>query len=123
MQRNLHPIVNTGLQHLTASPNGIKALMLMVSAHDFVQDTRFTDRGVTKVTFRFKGSRKYNICKLMYDAGEDAYLLGLGQVRKRGFETVWKDVLTPGHAEDIKTFFEEMTGLFLTVPTIKGINA
>tara|TARA_Y100000114_G_C11670820_1_gene283675 strand:- start:313 stop:660 length:348 start_codon:yes stop_codon:yes gene_type:complete len=115
MQRYISPIVNTALQHLTQSPNGIKTLMVMTGASAFV------DHGYG-VYFRFKGSREFNCCLLTYHQGSDTYTIKLGRSTTRdpgGWEQEWKQV----HWSDLKPFFETTTGLCLSIPTVKSINA
>lgn len=95
---------------------GRKALCLMTGAHSFclLEESRLG------VSFKFKGSRKANYCKITLNS-MDTYDVEFGKLSKFKYKTVKK--VDGAYNDMLPSLFEETTGLFLSIPRIIGINA
>lgn len=96
----------TILEQLTQSKNPMNRLSVMTGAGNFAS------HGDEGVSFKFKGSRKANFCKVILNS-MDTYTVTFGKIRKyeltkvQTFEGVYNDAL--------KDLFEDVTGLYLSL--------
>jgi len=64
------------------------------------------------VQFRFKGSRKYNTCRIILD-WTDTYIFELWQITKK--QTTKKYEADQVYCDMLKPLFEQETGLYLSL--------
>lgn len=86
---------------------GMGKLRAMVSASNFVGDDN-------SVQFKFKGSRKFNICKVTLNA-LDLYTFELYHFNSRTYELKKKYELENVYWDMLKPVFEKETGLYLSL--------
>lgn len=86
---------------------GQKRLAIMTGAHTFVADDN-------SVQFKFKGSRKANICKVTLDL-MDTYTFQLYQFNNRTFDCPKVYELEGAYNDMLKSLFESETGLYLSL--------
>lgn len=95
---------------------GHRALSIMVGAKTYLSHTE----GRGAVSFRFKGSRKVNYVKITLTP-MDTYTLQFGRVSKRGYTVI--ETVEDIYNDNLRDVFSRVTGLILSVPLIKGLNA
>ena len=103
----MNETATTILQHL--SPQGAGGLRIMLSAGPFIA-------GPNSVQFRFKGSRTINHAQVVLN-GRDTYDLTLRRIGGKNQVTAvsqHQDL----YAEDLRSTFEQETGLTTVVPRI-----
>lgn len=85
-------------------------LMAMLGVDQFV----ILDSGVQ---FRFKGSRRFNICRVILDRGSDTYIMELGQIRKCQGSLIFFSRVREFdvYADQLSPIFEAETGLRLSL--------
>lgn len=101
------------IESITEYMGGMKALRLMVSANGF-----YFDSEEKTFRFQFKGSRKFNICTITLDKGQDLFTFKLWQFSKKHCSTRCKVSHDGLYCDMLKKTFEQETGLSLTVPNI-----
>lgn len=95
------------INHLTTSENGMNRLCAMTGAYRFLQDP-----DNQSVSFKFKGSKKWNYCRITVNSTDTYDVL---------FMKIWgskepKELLTEGLYNDmLQKHFETNTGLYLTL--------
>jgi hypothetical protein len=87
---------------------GTRRLQAMVGAHDFLGDDK-------SAQFGFKGCRKANKCRVVYDYGSDLYTFELWHFNKRTFDFKKVFELDGVYWDMLKSLFEEETGLYLSL--------
>jgi len=80
----------------------------MVGASNFVGSEEW-------VQFSFKGTRKANKCRVVYDYGQDLYTFELWKYNRRTMEMTPIFELEGVYADMLIKLFEEETGLYLTL--------
>ena len=87
---------------------GMGKLTAMVGAYMFV------DLG-NGVKFKFKGSRKYNLCQVIYDSDTDLYTFELWHIGQ--YPSDYKKVYNMGgvYSGMLIELFEDKTGLYLSL--------
>lgn len=66
-------------------------------------------------SFRFKGSRALNYCKIELDAATDTYTVTFGKVRR--YELTAVQTFPMVYAAQLRGLFESTTGLYLSLGT------
>jgi hypothetical protein len=81
-------------------------LRAMIGAHSWQMGGDEHDRNF--VSFRFKGSRSFNYCKVTLDYSNDLYIMSIGQIRNK------REEVAPGIKISIPTYVERYScdGLF-----------
>jgi len=97
--------IPTALAQLTHSRNPFGRLTAMTGAHTFI------DHG-NAVSFKFKGSKVANFVKISLDAS-DTYTVTFGKIRK--YELTKQQEFTFVYADALKSVFESITGLYLSL--------
>ena len=87
---------------------GFGKLKAMVGAYDFTGSDK-------SVQFSFKGSRKANKCRVVYDYGDDLYIFELWKYNKRTFEIKQVYELKGAYCDMLISLFESETGLYLSL--------
>jgi hypothetical protein len=100
--------ITTTLQQLTNARNPLNRLSAMIGASAFI------DHGEAHaVSFKFKGCRTFNYCKITLDAS-DTYTVTLMKVSKWG--DIKKTQEAAGlYSDHLKSHFETKTGLYLSM--------
>lgn len=96
------------INHLTQSKHGVASLKVFLNGYCFMYSA---EKGF--VSFKFKQEAKHgiNYCKVSLNAN-DEYVIELGIVEQFGYELIEKiDGIPP---ENMKEFFEERTGCYLS---------
>jgi hypothetical protein len=86
---------------------GMGKLRMMIGANNFVAHAT----PAVGVSFRFKGSRKANYCKVTL-TGMDTYNFTLGKIRDYALVPSYE--LTDVYSDMLMDIFEQETGLYLT---------
>lgn len=92
---------------------GLRSIAAMTGAHNF----KSINEGLyVAVSWDFKGSKTFNYVKVLYTARDD-YTMIIGQKRKvKGVPTIVIRKMQEGLlCCDIKKYFEQETGLYLTL--------
>jgi hypothetical protein len=104
---------HTALNHLTQSNNGSGRLRMMTGANNFAKSME-----ESFIQFTFKGSKNYNWARLGLN-GMDEYVLILGKKNTMNAYMKGKPFLsaikTGLPLENMKAYFEEETGLYLSL--------
>lgn len=99
---------------------GYGALKRMVGAENFTYD----DNGA--LTFKFKMCIRANYCRIELDPS-DTYTMTFIRIRKKrnSWEYERKEVerIQGIYNDQLKEVFQDFTGLALSIPRIKGVNA
>lgn len=92
---------------------GLKNICRMTAAWNFKS---LNEGNNVAVSWQFKGSKSVNFVKILYTP-MDTYTMQIGQIRKvKGVPTlVIRKEQEDLYCEDIKKYFEEKTGLYLTL--------
>jgi len=86
---------------------GIRRLQIMTGAYNFTRND--ADKNVT---FRFKASRKVNLCRITLDPS-DTYTMTFMRVRGMSVKTVAE--ISDVFCDQLIPIFESNTGLYLTL--------
>ena len=86
---------------------GSRHLSMMIGANNFVAET-----DGNYLTFRFKGSRKYNMVTITLNA-LDTYDIEFQKYSPSKFTVTTVDVFSGAYADMLIDVFEDATGLFL----------
>lgn len=104
-------VANTIIQQL----GGVNVLKRMIGAKGF----GFESVGKVGVSFTFTAGRGVNFCRILLTPA-DLYNVELGYIRN--FKYTKKFELEGAYDDMLKPFFEESTGLALSMPRIIGLN-
>jgi hypothetical protein len=93
---------------------GYGKLRAMIGAKDFLFSATGGD---TVLSFKFKGSNKYNLCKVKYNSGADDYDMTLQKfVVRDGMPKFTNEKTFSGvYCDQLIELFEKETGLYLSL--------
>ena len=97
-------VAHTILQQM----GGSGKLSAMVGAHDFIGDDK-------SLQFSFKGSRKANKCRVVFDYTTDTYIFQLWKFNKRTYDMAKVYELELVYWDMLIDLFESETGLYLSL--------
>ena len=98
---------NTVAATILAQLGGAGRLSAMIAA------SSFSDHG-DALSFKFKGSRKYNVCKVTL-AADDTYTVALRHFNLRTLKDKNEIEFAGIYADRLKGLIEDETGLFLSL--------
>lgn len=91
---------------------GACRLKAFVGANSFVcGETEYDGFKQPAVWFKFKMNRKMNVCRVIYEAGKDLYVVQFIKTTTKDFKIVKE--FNEVYAEDLIPLFENTTGLLL----------
>lgn len=91
---------------------GAGRLKAFVGANSFVcGETEYDGFKQPAVWFKFKMNRKMNVCRVIYEAGKDLYVVQFVKATAKDFKIVKE--FNEVYAEDLIPMFENTTGLLL----------
>lgn len=92
---------------ILAQLGGIRKLMAMIGAHNFVIE----EKGLQ---FTFKGCKKANICRILLSPS-DTYRFELYRFKKSEMKLKEIEIIEDVYNDQLINVFQESTGLFLSL--------
>jgi hypothetical protein len=101
----MNEIIKTMIAQFCVNPN---RLVAMIGANSFVYNNE-----TNLISFKFKMCKVANVCRLSYMSGVDLYKMEFLKIR--GIDIKEVKTFEEIYAEDLKRFFEEFTGLRISL--------